>query len=290
MRVEIKSAYSKCESITKENASNFYYAFRTLPKKKRLAIYATYAFCRLCDDIADGNLPLTQKKNLLIQVRTDLLNKKSGLVSDPVFIALYDTISTFNIPRSYFEQVIDGVEMDLTINRYTTFEDLRTYCYRVASVVGLISIEIFGYTNPKARRYAIDLGIGMQLTNILRDIREDFTNGRIYLPMDELERFKYSKHDLNDNIINESFKNLLAFQIDRARSYFDSGTNLIPLVSPSSKVCLSMLHGVYSRILDRIESNDYDIYTKRIGLKTSEKIFLMLKIWSLNIVNKTKSF
>lgn len=290
MRVEIKSAYSKCESITKENASNFYYAFRTLPKKKRLAIYATYAFCRLCDDIADGNLPLTQKKNLLIQVRTDLLNKKSGLVSDPVFIALYDTISTFNIPRSYFEQVIDGVEMDLTINRYTTFEDLRTYCYRVASVVGLISIEIFGYTNPKSRRYAIDLGIGMQLTNILRDIREDFTNGRIYLPMDELERFKYSKHDLNDNIINESFKNLLAFQIDRARSYFDSGTNLIPLVSPSSKVCLSMLHGVYSRILDRIESNDYDIYTKRIGLKTSEKIFLMLKIWSLNIVNKTKSF
>ena len=224
------------------------------------------------------------------QVRTDLLKKNSGTISDPVFIALHDTMSTFNIPISYFEELIDGVEMDLTIDHYANFEDLRKYCYKVASVVGLICIEIFSYSNPKARRYAIDLGIGMQITNILRDIREDFSNGRIYLPMNELDQFRYSKHDLSSNIINEPFRNLLAFQIDRARSYFDSGINLIPLVSPNSRVCLSMLHGVYNRILDRIDSNDYDIYTKRIGLKTSEKIFLMTKIWGLNIVKKTKLF
>lgn len=290
MRAENKSAYTKCESITKENASNFYYAFRTLPTEKRLAIYATYAFCRLCDDIADGEQPVNQKRKLLNQVRTDLLKKNSGTISDPVFIALHDTMSTFNIPISYFEQLIDGVEMDLTIDHYSNFEDLRKYCYKVASVVGLICIEIFSYSNPKARSYAIDLGIGMQITNILRDIREDFSNGRIYLPMNELDQFRYSKHDLSSNIMNEPFRNLLAFQIDRARSYFDSGINLIPLVSPNSRVCLSMLHGVYSRILDRIESNDYDIYTKRIGLKTSEKIFLMTKIWGLNIFKKTKLF
>ena len=281
--VDIQIAYRHCQQITRMQAKNFYYAFVTLSRTKRHAIYAAYAFCRLCDDITDKPLSRYKKVSQLKKVRDSLRNAYSGSPDSAIFAALQDTAKTFSIPKQYFEEVIQGVEMDLNQSRYQTFEDLYFYCYRVAAVVGLISVQIFQYSNPLAQNYAIDLGIAMQLTNILRDLKEDAERGRVYLPQAEMEQFGYSESELFRGIINENFIRLMRFQVERARCYFDSGKKLLPLLSRRSRACPTVLHGLYSGTLDRIEAKGYNVFEEQVRLSSGQKLRLTAKLWLRSI-------
>ena len=185
----------------------------------------------------------------------------------------------YDIPEEYFEDVIRGVEADLTKASYKDFEELRGYCYQVASVVGLICLQIFGYQDAKAKDYAIDLGLAMQLTNILRDVREDLEMGRVYLPHDELSRFGYSEAELRDYDINDAFVALMRFQAERARHYFDSGFQLLPYLSPRSRSCPAVLGRIYSKVLQRIEASGYDVFRERISLSKGEKLRVTAQTW-----------
>ena len=279
MTSDLDQAYDYCQRVAKTHAKNFYYAFRTLPSAKRRAIYAVYAFCRYCDDVADEDLPLDEKRRLLDQTRNRLRDRALSS-QDPVFVALENAIEEFAIPRRYFDDVIRGVETDLEVSRFQTFDDLRDYCYLVASTVGLICIEIFGYDDPVASEYAIDFGIAMQLTNVMRDVKEDADRGRIYLPLDDIDQFGYSEQDLMDERNNDRFRSLMDFEAARARRYFDSGARLFPLLSRESRACAAVLHQLYSRILDRMESSGYDVFERRIGLSVGEKLLLVARLWA----------
>ena len=196
-----------------------------------------------------------------------------------MFEALADVASKYNIPQEYFEDVIRGVEADLTKTSYNDFEDLRGYCYQVASAVGLICLQIFGYSDMKARDRAIDLGLAMQLTNIIRDVREDLEMGRVYLPQDEMARFGYSGMDLQNHLINDSFVALMRFQAERARNYFDSGFQLLPYLSPRSRACPAVLGRIYSKVLQRIETAGYDVFRERVSLSKGEKLRVTAQTW-----------
>ena len=282
MASDLDKAYDHCQRVAKIHAKNFYYAFRTLPPAKRRAIYAVYAFCRYCDDVADEDLPPDEKRRLLEETRNRLYDR-SLASHDPVFVALENAIQNFEVPRRYFEDVIRGVETDLVVSRFQTFDDLRDYCYLVASTVGLICIEIFGYDDPAASEYAVDLGIAMQLTNVMRDVKEDADRDRIYLPLDDINEFGYSERDLMNGRRNDSFRSLMDFEAARARRYFDSGARLFPLLSRESRACAAALHQLYSRILDRMESSGYDVFENRIGLSVCEKLLLVAKLWAGSI-------
>ena len=279
MARELDQAYEYCRRLTKERAKNFYYAFVTLPTRKRRAIYAVYAFCRLCDDATDDFTDAEEKLRLVAEQREGLAKTYAGAPEGQVFLAMEDAISTYHIPLEYLEEVINGVEMDISKTRYSTFEELREYCYRVASSVGLICIEIFGYEDPSARDYAVDLGLAMQLTNILRDVEEDIGRDRVYIPQEDLDRFGCSEEDLFLKRTNDSFRGLMRFQVERARDYFTRGKRLLPLLSARSRVCPAVLHGTYSRILDRIEASGYNVFGRRISLSTREKLVLMARLW-----------
>ena len=277
--VTLTDAYKECRLITRREARNFYYAFLTLPAAKRRAIYAAYAFCRHCDDAVDEVASLDDKQAALQQLTARLDAAYRGLPDGPVFTALAHTAQTYEIPQSYFQDLIRGVEMDLANNRYRTFKDLRLYCYRVASVVGLICLQIFGYSHPKAREYAVDLGLAMQLTNILRDVQEDLARDRIYLPLEELQRFGYSERQLKCEVPNNAQRRLIAFQVERAQSLFQSGAKLLPYLSPRSRACPAVLAAIYTRILRRISSNDYNVFGGRISLSGPEKLLVMTTTW-----------
>ena len=277
---ELEQAYDHCRRIAKEHARNFYYAFRTLPVRKRRAIYATYAFCRLCDDISDEDMPAVEKDRQFAETRRQLADSLDGSATDPIFRAVSDASDAFHIPFEYYEEVIQGVEMDLTKSRFADFSELRDYCYKVASVVGLICIEVFGYDDDQAREYAVDLGLAMQLTNILRDVKEDAERDRIYLPQDEMARFGYTEQDLMRGVVNDSFRALMAFQVDRARGYYESSRRLFPLIHPEARACPTVLHATYSGLLGRIESSGYNVFKKRIGLSKPTKLLLVAKLWA----------
>ncbi len=272
-------AYDYCRRITREAAGNFYYAFVTLPRHRRRAMYAAYAYCRLCDDLADDDLPLEQKTQQIREINDRLRNARNGHPDAPVFEALAHASADFQIPYEDLSEVSRGVEMDLTVSRYETFEDLATYCYRVASAVGLICIAICGYSDPRAREYAIELGLAMQLTNILRDIREDAERGRIYIPQEDLRRFNYSEDELIAGTANDQFINLMRFEVERARGYFESGKRLITLLPIRSRAFPAVLGGLYGRILDKIEARNYNVFDERVGLSTREKITLAVRLW-----------
>lgn len=275
MEESLQEAYRYCQELAKREAKNFYYGFILLPPAKRRAIYAGYAFARRCDDIVDDDLEPEEKVGRLAEYRRRLEQCLDGRPSGPIFLALQDTILRYRIPAEYFWQLIDGVEMDLTVRRYPTFADLRRYCYGVASTVGLICIEIFGYRDgQQARQHAEDMGIALQLTNILRDIREDAQRDRIYIPHDEMERFGYSEADIFSAIANEPFLHLMHFQVERAREYFQRGRKLLPLLPRRSRACTAVLHGIYSRILERIEAQPSAVLRERVSLSGSQKLAL----------------
>ena len=277
---ELEQAYDHCQRIAKEHARNFYYAFRILPARKRRAIYAAYAFCRLCDDISDEDLPLDEKDRQFADTRRHLADSRDGHATDPIFRAVSDASEAFHIPFEYYEEVIKGVEMDLTKTRFADFDELKDYCYKVASVVGLICIEVFGYDDAQAREYAVDMGLAMQLTNILRDVKEDSERDRIYLPQDEMARFGYTEQELMRGVFNDSFRALMAFQVERARTYYDKSRKLFPLIHSEARACPSVLHATYSGVLDRIESSDYNVFERRIGLSKLTKLVLVARLWA----------
>ncbi len=284
-QTDLDAAYDLCRRITKAEAKNFYYAFRTLPAFKRRAIYAAYAFCRLCDDISDEDMSREERFDGFRGVRESLAQARQDRCDEPVFAALGDSAKRFGIPWQHFDEIVSGVEMDLDISRYETFDDLRGYCHKVASVVGLVSIEIFGHDDhPEAEKYAVDLGLAMQLTNILRDIKEDAERDRVYIPQDELRRFGYSEDDLTNGVVNEPFRELMRFQVRRAREFFDSGRKLIPLLEPDARACTAVLIGVYASVLDRIEALDYDVFSQRVSLSTGQKLMTMAKLWTMSRV------
>ena len=284
MAAELQEAYRHCQRVARNEARNFYFAFITLPGAKRRAIYAAYAFARLCDDIADGEAPVQDKIEQLAGVRRSLADAYAGAPQGPVFVALAHAANTYGIPQEYFDNLVSGVEVDTTKSRYATFEELREYCYGVASTVGLICGEIFGYKDPVAREYAVDLGLAMQLTNILRDIHEDAEQGRVYLPQDEMARFGYSEAELLRGIINAQFIALMRFQTERARAYYAQGAKLAALVPVRSRACVAALQGLYTRLLDRIEANGFDVFRGRIRLPSHEKLLLTAKLWATSVL------
>lgn len=275
MRNGLDAAYDYCQEVTRREAKNFYYGFMLLPSGQRRAIYSAYAFARECDDIADGGLPPDIASEQLAKYRSDLEAALAGRPDGPVFEAVHRTVEKYRVPHRYLFDLISGVEMDLARSRYETFDDLKEYCYHVASVVGLISIEIFGYEGgEEARGYAADLGIALQLTNILRDIAEDAERGRIYVPLDELEWFGFGEEDLLAGRPTPEFRHLIAFQADRARHYYAHGRRLLPHLSARARACVGVMAGIYSSILDGIERDPGVVFRRRVSLSGPQKLAL----------------
>jgi phytoene synthase len=275
MSARTDAAYEHCRQITRREASSFYYGFLLLPPAQRRAVYSAYAFARHCDDIADGDLPRDEAERALDGARDALDRSLAGDPDGPVLEALARTIERYNVPLQHFIDLIDGVRMDLTVSRYATFADLRAYCYRVASSVGLICIEIFGYDGgQRPRRYAMDLGIALQLTNILRDVAEDAGRGRVYLPQEEVEWFGYSDAELFGHKVTPEFRRLIAYQVHRARDFYASGRRLLPHLPVRARACVGVMAGIYSSILDEIEQRPGVIFRRRVGPGAGQKLAL----------------
>lgn len=278
MEISLKDSYSICERVAKSQAKNFYYAFTVLPKPKRQAICAMYAFMRYCDDISDSEILGDSKVSGLQMWRNALVAAMEGEYGkSDIMPAFHDTVVRFGIPVEYFHELIDGAEMDLSINRYATFDDLYKYCYRVASVVGLVCIYIFGFKDEEAKKYAESCGIAFQLTNVIRDVKEDAERNRIYLPMEDLQSFGYPEADLLNGVMDDRFRSLIKFEVDRASGYYQRSLPLLSLVDPSSRPGLSALIGIYSTLLRRIADKDYDVLSGRVSLSTKEKLGIAAK-------------
>jgi len=271
-------------TITKASRTNFYYAFLFLPKEKREALYAVYAFSRLVDDAVDQAPSPDAARHALAHWRGELARAYGsggdGKPEEPVARQLAETAGRFHLPRDYFDALIDGVEMDLTRTRYETFEELSRYCYRVASVIGLICIEIFGYRNPATRDYAVAQGMAFQLTNILRDVGVDADRGRIYLPREELARFGYGEAELLARQHTDAFAELMAFQCERARAYYDKAAGLLPAEDRRSMLASEIMGGIYRRLLDEIEASRYQVLEEEIRLSSPAKLLIALRTWA----------
>jgi phytoene synthase len=269
-----------CSRLTRKSRSNFYYSFLFLAREKRQAMYAVYAFCRSVDDVADGPAPLAEKQASLEAWRQELDRCYLGQPAHPITVQLARSLQRFPIPKEYFEELIAGVEMDLTHTRYPTFRELYDYCYRVAGVVGLMCIEIFGYRNPKARDYAVNLGVALQLTNILRDLRVDAERGRIYLPQDELVRFGYSEGELMRGAYTPAFLALMRFCGGRARRYFHQAGQLLAPEDRRSLFAAEIMGSIYYHLLEAIEASGYRVFDRIITLPTARKLWIALSIWT----------
>ncbi len=269
------------KEIAKGSKSSFYYAFNLLPADKRNAMNTVYAFCRQTDDIIDeGNEADDIKYERLRKWRIEFEKAFNGHSEYPLLNKLAKTISQFNIPIEPFFDLIIGMEMDLQKNRYLTFSDLQLYCYRVASTVGLMCIEIFGYKHKSAKDFAINLGIALQLTNILRDIKKDSEKGRIYLPQEDLQKFNYPETDIFQNKYDSNFKRLMKYESERAKHYFDLATQNLNLDDKSSMFAARAMQHIYKKMLDKIVEADYDIYQKNIKVSTFEKIGISVGVWA----------
>ncbi len=263
------------EEITRASKSNLAMALIALPRDRRRDMNIFYAFCRVIDDIADDPGRSTDER------RTALDQWKESLTGEipaepalaPVIRAL---IAKYRLEPTLLREIIDGCEMDLAGARYATWEDLRVYCYRVASCVGLVSIEIFGCKNPECRNYAIDLGLALQITNILRDVGEDFRNdGRVYLPQEDLARFGYTMEDLAAGRRNEAFLSLMRFEADRARAYYASAVKSLPPGEHRALVAAELMRAIYGRILTRMEGDGFRVFEKRYRVSTPGKLALI---------------
>jgi 15-cis-phytoene synthase len=271
--------YARCAEVTRRASSNFYYAFMLLPLERRRALYAVYAFCRFVDDIADDD-SVREPAAMLVRWREELDNVYAGAPTRPISRALADNVCRFNIPRQYFEEVIDGVEMDLTRRRYQTFADLELYCRRVASAVGLICIEIFGYGNPATRVYAERLGIAFQLTNIIRDVREDATRGRIYLPLEDLARFAVTEEEILTGVYSSRFRALMEFEAQRARAFYREAQEALAREDRGAMLAAEGMRLIYAALLERIVRSDYRVFDQRLSLSTPRKLYLVGRAWA----------
>lgn len=274
----IRNAYINCLNITKSTAKNFYYSFLLLPPKQKFAMFAIYSFCRVADDMADSNLEADKKfyeLELFEEKFKSMLNNKK--IEDDLFIALRHTFDNFKLDADNFFQLIEGVEIDIVKNRYRNFGELYLYCYKVAVSVALICFDIFIKEEDKPVEFGINLGIALQLTNIIRDIKEDKDNNRIYLPTEDLQRFEYSENDLFDEKINSNFIKLIKFQIARAKEYYNIAEKSMPTKYKKNLYTLLTIKDMYFNLLLSIEKNPELLFYKRFSLNTSYKIYIALK-------------
>jgi 15-cis-phytoene synthase len=294
---QLNIAYSVCRGITRANARNFYYAFLVLPKRKRQALCAVYAFMRRCDDIADDpTLSFEERRQKLDSWLDGLHRVQQGQPSDdPILLALNDAQHRYTIPAGLLDELAMGTAMDVAGSttadpglpasaspqapalavQYRTFEDLKLYCYRVASVVGLVCIHIFGYRDPAAESLAEQCGLAFQLTNIIRDVKEDAAMGRIYLPEEDLAKFNLTAADLLTAPEPARVRPLLAFEADRAREGYQAGDQLIPYISEDSQPALYVLVNIYRCLLEKIAARQYDVFSAKVSLTVTEKLRIL---------------
>lgn len=291
----LKDAYSHCRGITKKHAKTFYMATRFLPNEKQRGIFAIYGLCRYLDDLVDEaedliydqKITIDQVDEKLTLFKQRLVDVYEGrIVDDPILTAFSDTLKKYQISMELPFLLMDGVKMDLVKSRFKNFEEVYDYSYKVASVVGLMTSEVFGYVDSKALEYAVDLGIAMQLTNILRDVGEDLRRGRIYIPQNELKAFGISESELFSYSMDEKFRNLMEFQIKRAREYYSKADGGIAMLSSDSRLPVYLARHNYGRILDKIEENNYNVFDHRAYLNYTEKLSILPRAFiDLNTVS-----
>jgi phytoene synthase len=275
MTTALADSYRFCETLARREAANFYHAFRLLPRPQRKAMCALYAFLRVTDDLADQPGSREAKAAALAAWRKHLDRLLEGETEHELDAAFCDTVRSYRIPSEYLHAVIDGVEMDLDISHYATFEELRKYCYHVASVVGLSCIHIWGFHGEKAIELAEQAGIALQLTNILRDLREDAARGRVYLPREDLDRFGYSEADLKRGERGERFEALMRFEIERARRFYDSSSALERHLECAGRAVFQVMTRTYRELLDAIEACGYDVFSRRVTVPRWRKVALL---------------
>jgi phytoene synthase len=281
-------AFALCDEITRDHSKSFYFSTAFLPREKRRAIRALYAFCRTTDDTVDVlSQGAAEARPRLAEWRR-ASRMRSHEQTNPVLAAWTLVRERYGVPQRYVEELVDGCEMDLTINRYERWSDLERYCYCVASTVGLISMYIIGVNQDapalfeRSRQSAIELGIALQLTNILRDVGEDLARGRIYLPQEDLRRFGYTEADLKAGVIDDRFRALMRFEIQRARAYYARSIPAIAALKPDGRVAVGAAAILYRGILDKIVENDFDVFNKRAFLSSREKLRWMPRVlWTI---------
>jgi 15-cis-phytoene synthase len=275
-------AQTYCTAYTKKSGSNFYYSFLFLPRAKREAMYTVYAFCKAVDSAVDEPAAGSNPKEELKRWRDELDAVYAGTPTTPIMVSLAHHVKTMGIPKAYFEELIKGVEMDLFNARYVTFDELSLYCYRVASVVGLICLHIFGVTSARAQDYAVALGMAFQLTNILRDVGTDAAGGRIYLPLDDLRKWNYPEKSMLNRSYSPEFRALMEYEASRAHHYYkraDAALMGLPPLERRALTVAEIMRGIYRRILERIERSDYQVFGPRISLTTTQRLAIALRIW-----------
>jgi phytoene synthase len=272
--MKVEESYAWCEGVARSQAKNFYYSFLLLSKPQRRAMCAVYAFMRYCDDLSDDE-GIPDRAAAIARWRADLAAALAGRADEhPIWPAFIDAVTQYKIPHQYFYDMIDGVSSDLEPRRIQTFEELYGYCYHVASVVGLTVIHIFGFESDDALLLAEKCGIAFQLTNILRDVREDAEKNRIYLPAEDFTRFAVSPPAFEPR---ERFIELMQFEAQRARDYYRESAPLVGLIDAGSRASLRALIGIYSRLLDRIVASDYDVLARRVRVPTWEKLWVLMR-------------
>ncbi len=270
-------AYKQAEKITAAHSKSFYFASGLLPEEKRSAVRALYAFCRIVDDIVDESTDAQSKTQLDYWRR--MVESASFSDNDLVAAAWADTLTRYHIPRHHALQLIGGVARDLLQTRYQTFDELATYCYGVASTVGLMSMYIVGFKNNDAIPYAIKLGVALQMTNILRDVGEDHRNGRLYLPREELTFHGISEQDIAESRVTDNWRQFMKFQIDRTRQLYEESWEGVKLLEREGQLAVGTASVFYQGILDQIEKNDYDVFTKRASLSAVGKVGRIPSLW-----------
>lgn len=274
----LNSAYAHCTQITRYHSKTFFMASGLLPHEKRQATRALYAFCRITDDIVDSPGSVEERRVNLEKWR-DIIMAPTPHINNPVALAWADAQTRFNIPRGYAEQLIDGVARDLDQIRYETFEDIANYAYGVASTVGLMAMHIIGFESDEAIPYAVRLGVALQVTNILRDVGEDWQNGRLYLPLNELKQFNLSEADIEQGCTDERWQVFIKFQIERAnRLYNESGVG-IRMLNSDGRLAIMAAADLYRAILTDINKHNGDVFTRRANISTVGKISRLPGIW-----------
>ena len=280
--LSVADAQAYCTALTKKSGSNFYYSFLFLPKTRRAAMYTVYAFCKEVDNAVDEPPAGSNPRDELRRWRAELEAAYHGRPTFPVTISLAEHVKALSIPQTYFDELINGVEMDLTASRYASFQDLSLYCYRVASVVGLICLHIFGPTSARAQDYAVALGMAFQLTNILRDIGTDAAQARIYLPQEDLRKFDCTDQAILQRQENDAIRKLVRFEAARAHEYYAKAQSSFEALSADDRKALTVaeiMRAVYFRILKKIEEPSHQIFGPRARLAASHRLAVAAGVW-----------
>jgi len=276
MSITLDASYVHCQRSARRAASSFYYSFWLLPREKRQAMCTLYSFLRRTDDLGDSTASLECRRSSLEAWRSSLERAWTGSFDDPLLPALVDTVQRYEIPHVYLTDVLDGVEMDLSLHRYETFEELQLYCHRVASAVGLACIHIWGFESDRALLLARECGLAFQMTNILRDLKEDALQDRIYLPMSDLRHFNYGPSELKQSLKNERFFTLMEYEIDRVEKLFDAALELELHLSPDGRPVFRAMVSTYRGLLEEIKRRRGDVFSRRIRIGRWKRLRIVL--------------